>query len=256
MALSISEKGLAIIKEFEGCVLKAYKCPAGVWTIGYGHTSGVKSGMKITAAQAEEYLKSDCKWAENAVNAWANKYGWNQNQFDALVSFTFNCGAGNLDTLLAGGKRTIVEISEKILLYNKANGETLAGLVRRRKAEKALFDAECTESASKTAKAQNTTVLAWQKAAVKDGFSFPKYGTDGAWGSECESVAKKAIVKKRSSYLYKNMTKIVQKAVGVTVDGLCGSDTAAAIKKYQKANGLTADGCVGLNTWNKILGVE
>lgn len=101
----------------------------------------------------------------------------------------------------------------------------------------------------------NVKVLEWQNAAINDGFKFPKYGADGEWGAECESVAKKAIVKKRLIYTNKNLTKIVQKAVGVKVDGKCGKDTRAAIIAYQKKNGLTADGEVGLNTWKKILGV-
>lgn len=99
------------------------------------------------------------------------------------------------------------------------------------------------------------TVLEFQKAAIKDGFKFPKYGADGKWGSECESVAKKAIVKKRLFYTNKNLTKLVQRVVGVTVDGKCGSDTKAAIINYQKSMGLTADGEVGINSWKKILGV-
>lgn len=140
MAMKISKAGLDIIKRYEGCRLEAYKCPAGVWTIGYGHTKGVKRGMKITAAKAESYLKSDCKSSENAVNKYMKKYNFNQNQFDALVSFTFNCGAGNLKTLLDNGKRDIETISKKIPLYCKANGQTLAGLVKRRNSEKALFD--------------------------------------------------------------------------------------------------------------------
>ena len=99
------------------------------------------------------------------------------------------------------------------------------------------------------------TVLEWQKAAVADGFKFPKYGTDGKWGVECESVAKSAICKQRVTYKYKNLTKIVQEAVGVSADGLFGTKTKAAVKAYQKANGLTADGAVGINTWKKILNV-
>ena len=102
---------------------------------------------------------------------------------------------------------------------------------------------------------KNEAVREWQNAAIADGFKFPKYGADGEWGAECESVAKKAIVKKYLTYKYPNLTKLVQKAVGVTVDGKCGSKTVAAIKAYQKKNGLTVDGCVGLNTWKKILGV-
>lgn len=100
------------------------------------------------------------------------------------------------------------------------------------------------------------TVLEWQKAAIADGFKFPKYGADGEFGNECIAVAKKAIVKKRIIYKYKNLTKLVQRAVGVEADGLCGPKTVEAIKKYQLANGLLVDGEVGLNTWKKILGIR
>lgn len=99
------------------------------------------------------------------------------------------------------------------------------------------------------------TVKEWQEAAIADGFKFPMYGADGAWGAECRSVASIAVVKKRLTYKYKNLTKLVQRAVGATVDGLCGKNTDAAIREYQRKNGLTADGKVGLNTWRKILGV-
>lgn len=118
-----------------------------------------------------------------------------------------------------------------------------------------------TEPASNSSSSSNSTtsykpsVLEWQKAAIADGFKFPKYGADGFWGSECESVAKKAIVKKRLIYKYSNLTKIVQKVVGVTVDGKCGSNTKTAIKAWQKKQGLTSDGEVGLNSWKKILKV-
>lgn len=138
--MRISEKGLSIIKKYEGLRLTAYKCPAGVWTIGWGHTSGVREGMTITKTQAEQFLLEDMESSERAVMKYDDIYGWNQNQFDALVSFTFNCGAGNLKTLLQDGKRTIVEISAKIPAYNKAAGKTLSGLVKRRTEEKELFD--------------------------------------------------------------------------------------------------------------------
>lgn len=101
----------------------------------------------------------------------------------------------------------------------------------------------------------SVSVIEWQKAAISDGFSFPKYGADGKWGAECESVAKKSIVKRRNGYMYKNLTKIVQKVVGAEIDGLCGIKTENAIKAYQKNNGLSVDGCVGINTWKKILNV-
>lgn len=96
------------------------------------------------------------------------------------------------------------------------------------------------------------SVVEWQIAADQDGFAIT---VDGVWGSECIKTAQQAIVKKRLFYKYKNLTKIAQNAVGVKADGLCGSATSAAIKKYQIANGLVADGEVGLNTWKKILGV-
>ena len=102
---------------------------------------------------------------------------------------------------------------------------------------------------------KENTVLEWQKAAIADGFKFQKYGADGKWGSECENVAKQAVCKKRLTYKYKNLTKIVQKAVGVTVDGKFGNDTRNAVIKFQKLVGLATDGCVGINTWKKILGV-
>ena len=102
----------------------------------------------------------------------------------------------------------------------------------------------------------NPTVLEWQKAAIADGFKFPKYGADGKWGSECEAVAKQAVVKKRLVYTNKNLTKIVQKVVGVTADGKCGPKTTEAIKAYQVDHGLVADGCAGPNTWKVILNIK
>lgn len=134
--MKISETGLNLIKQFEGCHLTAYKDPVGILTIGYGHTKGVKAGQKITQAQADEYLKQDVAGAEKAVNSYDSKYHFNQNQFDALVSFTFNCGSGNLKTITANGTRTLAQISARLPNYNKAGGKVLAGLTRRRAAEK------------------------------------------------------------------------------------------------------------------------
>lgn len=108
----------------------------------------------------------------------------------------------------------------------------------------------------KTSTVKTTSVLEWQRAAMADGFVFPKYGDDGEWGDECEEVAKKAIVKYQKPYINKNLTKIVQKAVGVNDDGCCGLVTKTAIKKYQKKNGLVDDGEVGLNTWKVILNIK
>ena len=101
----IGQAGLALIKQYEGCRLAAYRCAAGVWTIGYGHTAGVHSGMTITQAQADAYLQQDVAKFEKYVNNPAYvpiMEQLNQNQFDALVSFAFNLGAGNLRKLCKG----------------------------------------------------------------------------------------------------------------------------------------------------------
>lgn len=134
--MKTSQTGIDLIKKFEGCVLHSYKDPVGIWTIGYGHTVGVKSGQKITQKQAETFLKEDLKIYEKGVTD--SKVKVNQNQFDALVSFAYNCGVGSLKTLVAN--RNLNQITQALLLYNKAGGKILAGLVRRRKAEKDLFE--------------------------------------------------------------------------------------------------------------------
>ena len=133
--MKTSSAGIELIKSFEGCHLTAYLCPALVWTIGYGHTAGVSEGMKITQTQADAFLKADLEKYEKYVTNTGLVL--NQNQFDALVSFTYNCGNGNLKKLIKN--RSLGEIAEAILLYNKSNGTVLAGLVRRRQAERALF---------------------------------------------------------------------------------------------------------------------
>lgn len=145
--MHINEEGLNLVKSFEGFHLTAYKCPAGVWTIGYGHTGKVDgkaigAGMKITETKATELLKADMQKFETAVKNCALTFEPNENQFSALVSFAFNCGAGNLKTLVKD--RSPEVIAEKILLYNKAGGVVLKGLVRRRKAEQELFLKEST----------------------------------------------------------------------------------------------------------------
>lgn len=135
----VDEKGYNLIKQFEGLRLTAYRCPAGKWTIGYGHTKGVKKGMYISKAVATHFLIEDVQRVEPTINSYDGIYHWTQNEFDALASFAFNCGIGNLKKLLKYGQRTKSQIADAILLYNKANGRVLRGLVRRRKAERELF---------------------------------------------------------------------------------------------------------------------
>lgn len=134
-----SENGLNLIKSFEGLRLTAYRCPAGKWTIGYGHTKGVKKGMYISEAVATHFLIQDVQRVESILNSYDGTYHWTQNEFDALASFTFNCGTANLKRLLKYGTRTKSQIANTILLYNKASGRVLRGLVRRRNAERELF---------------------------------------------------------------------------------------------------------------------
>lgn len=135
MKRTTSTAGLNLIKKWEGYRGTAYKCPAGVWTIGYGHTVGVTYGLVCTPQQAENWLKEDLRVAENAVNAIGLEF--TQNEFDALVSFTYNCGVGNLKKMTQN--RTISEIGNAILLYNKANGKVLQGLVNRRQDEREMY---------------------------------------------------------------------------------------------------------------------
>jgi len=137
----INKAGLDLIKRFEGLRLTAYcptRCPPDRLTIGYGSTSNVKAGMKITEKEAEERLKKDVAWAEDAVNKYQAKYNFNDNQFSALVSFAFNIGS--IDQLTNNGKRTIAQIKAKIPEYNKSGGKVYQGLVDRRKAELQLFN--------------------------------------------------------------------------------------------------------------------
>ena len=136
-----SQKGIDLIKKFEGCRLEAYKCPAGIWTIGYGHTKGVKDGMIISREQAKEFLREDLKVYEKAVESCV-KVPLSQNQFDALVSFCYTCVSAALKTstllrLLNEGKYS--EAGEQFLRWNKAGGKVLVGLTRRREEERELF---------------------------------------------------------------------------------------------------------------------
>lgn len=138
-----SDKGVNLIKSFEGLRLKAYKAvpTEKYWTIGYGHYGAdVSSDMVISEKKAVELLRQDLRKSEGYVERRAKARGLvlDQNQFDALVSFTFNCGLKNLN-LLTQPPRTLEEIGNRLTAYNKAGGKVLGGLVRRRKAEQNLF---------------------------------------------------------------------------------------------------------------------
>lgn len=140
--METGDRGIALIKQHEGCRLVAYMDSVGVWTIGYGSTVDVAPGMKITQTQADERLKLDLKDAEDCINANVH-VPLTQNEFDALVSFTFNLGCGNLK------KSTLLELINQsdydgaaleFRKWDKAGGQVLAGLTRRRYAEAQLFE--------------------------------------------------------------------------------------------------------------------
>ncbi|HDC4579627.1 TPA: lysozyme [Enterobacter cloacae] len=144
--MQTSEKGVALIKEFEGCKLTAYQDSVGVWTIGYGWTQPVdgkpiRAGMTIKQETAERLLKTGLVSYESDVCRLV-KVGLTQGQFDAMVSFTYNLGARSLSTstllrkLNAGDYATA---ADEFLRWNKAGGKVLNGLTRRREAERALF---------------------------------------------------------------------------------------------------------------------
>lgn len=145
--MNIGNKGLELIKSFEGCQLTAYKCPANVWTIGWGHTQGVYEGMTITQEQADNMLREDVKYYADAVDRYNSRFNFTQEEFDSLTSFTYNCGVGSLQAVMSCCN-TKQEIAEECKLYNKGGGVVLAGLVRRREEEYKLFMSSSSSSSS------------------------------------------------------------------------------------------------------------
>lgn len=135
------QRGINLIKQHEGLRLEAYRCPAGVFTIGYGHTAGVRRGDVIEAQRAEQLLAEDLGESEAVVNRECP--GLSQNRFDALVSFVFNVGTGNFlkSTLLKCVKANPenVNIRYEFSRWTRSKGVELAGLMRRRRAEADLY---------------------------------------------------------------------------------------------------------------------
>jgi lysozyme len=155
-----------MIKKYEGCRLKSYKCQAGIYTIGYGHTKGVQPNQKITQEQAEEFFENDIINFEKYVEELQLRFGYhfNQNQFDALVSFFFNLGK-NGTKLTNFGKRTIDTVGNKMLEYckfrnSKGEYEVSKGLMKRRQEEHKLFftDYEPTEGLTEVKESRHPTI--------------------------------------------------------------------------------------------------
>lgn len=142
--MRLGSKGLNLIKRFEGLRLKAYLCPAGKWTIGYGHTGpDVTPSLIISESEAETLLRKDVQATETYLNKWmqSNKVDLNQNQFDALISFIFNVGIGNFtrSTMVKKLIKGDATASSEFAKWRLAGGKVSPGLERRRKAEKELY---------------------------------------------------------------------------------------------------------------------
>tara|TARA_B110000285_G_scaffold29626_1_gene30072 strand:+ start:895 stop:1332 length:438 start_codon:yes stop_codon:yes gene_type:complete len=138
----MSQEGLSLIKKFEGCEYNAYKCAADVLTIGYGHTKDVKEGDLVTQEEADALLEKDVEIFEEIVLK-SVEVPLSQYQFDALVSWTFNLGGGNLNAstmLKVLNKGEYEDVPAQIKRWNKAKGQVLDGLTRRREAEALLFE--------------------------------------------------------------------------------------------------------------------
>ena len=150
--MKINKAGLDLIKNFEGLRLLAYKDSVGIWTIGYGHTNGVKERDVITSEQANAFLQQDVQWAEEAVGEYV-EVDLTPNQFSALVSFVFNCGASAFkdSTMLKFiNKKDFASAAKEFLRWNKAGGQVLEGLTRRREAEMLLFVSKDPKAVSET----------------------------------------------------------------------------------------------------------
>ena len=220
--MKISEKGLSMIERFEGCLLKASNKLDGVWTIGYGQTGSyygkrVRRGMTTTKALAHAWLRDhSIKTYEDAVTQ-AVKMPLNQNQFDALVSFAYNVGVGALKQSTALRKLNAGDYAgaaDALTMWTKYNGKVLAGLVRRRKEERALFLMPVTQ-----AKTTNTDLL--RKGDKGDDVKLLQHRLnllgwqlteDGIWGVQTDSAVR--------GYQYR---------AGLTVDGIVGAKTRAAL---------------------------
>lgn len=219
--MNISDNGIKLIKSFESCKLTAYKDIGGTWTIGYGHTLGVEEGQTIVQSEADSLLKADLAYFVNAVNkAKTNgiiRFTMSQNHFDALVSFTYNCGPKKLEELCKG--KTAAKIAEDMLKYNKVKGEVVKGLTNRRKKEQALFlSVDEPKNPYKKAPKNRTYKLGSKGDAVK--------------------------------WIQWELNNDMN--AGLVVDGDFGSKTEKAVKAYQKKKKLVVDGICGPKTIEQL----
>lgn len=214
--MKTSQAGINLIKQFEGCRLQAYKPVAAeqYYTIGYGHYGpDVLPNMSISQDVAEALLKKDLEKFERAVEKYT-PFPMSQNQFDALVSFAYNCGAGNLQKLVKD--RNASQVATAMLSYNKGSGKVLPGLVKRRQMEHDLF-------LKSSAMPATGNPYPEPAKAVK----LNSRGNDVRW-----------------------LQYELNKAGGykLIVDGIAGQLTIASLIDFQKTHGLDPDGICGPKT--------
>lgn len=259
--MKTSQNGIKMIKQFEGCVLKVYLDAVKVKTVGYGHTGAdinkLPVGTKITQKQADEYLISDLEKFEKKVQCYNYKYNWNQNQFDAMVSFAYNIGS--IDQLTAKGSRSIQQISSKITEYTKAGGRVLAGLTKRRQSEKDLFDTPAvTEPVYSTTGNVNSYSKVQFIKAIQRACGAK---VDGIAGSETLSNTVTLSASKNKKHAAVLPVQQYLKALGYTevgsCDGVAGVKFTEAVKHYQEDKGCISDGVITAkkNTWKSLLGL-
>ena len=193
------------------------------------------------AAAIKNKCDSDCS-ASVAAIVKATGYLLNN---DKLKKVSPDCYTGNLKAALKAAGFTILTDSK----YLTSDKYILKGDILLKENHHTCIN--LTDGAQATINF-TVSVLEWQKAAKADGFTI---SIDGIWGSQCEKVARKAVVKKRLYYKYRNLTKLLQRYLGIEADGKCGNQTTAAIKAYQKKEGLVVDGAAGIKTWEHILNV-
>ena len=243
--MKISEKGLALIKRFEGCELRAYKDCVGVWTIGYGTTSAdkaltgrtIKRGLKISQATADDWLRKaiNSKYAP-MVEAYNKQFCWSQAEFDALCSFAYNLGHVKvvyLDGDPSKRFRTRSEIREAWCKWDKAGGRHVKGLLERREAELKLFNSASPSpgTGGNPYPAPTKTITSNEQALALGLVHWQNHG------NEVKAVQWELV---RLGY-----------SIGA-VDGICGKKTITGVLTFQLGAGLKADGACGAKTWDAL----
>lgn len=222
--MHMGRSGLSLLKKFEACKLKAYKGPGETnYTIGWGHCGpDVKQGQIITQEEADRLLKQDLIPREEYVTKYVTTFKPNQNQFDALVDYVYNRGLKGLKQLCENSK-TAEDFSKNILVYWGSNTAVKNGIMRRRNAEKELFDTPIGVSDKKLVNPymKPTTVL-----------KLGSIGPDVSWVQ------------------WQLLNKF---NYNIAVDGDFGNKTLKAVKDFQSNNRLLVDGKVGQKTINALV---